>query len=263
MSASHYPRKRFGQNFLHDPGVIGRIADAIAPRDGDSMVEIGPGQGALTCVLLPPLGRLQVVEIDRDLIPLLTEKCAGRGDLTVHVADVLRFDFRQVVAPGGSLRVCGNLPYNISTPLLFHLLGQIDVLADMHFLLQKEVVQRMAAGPGGGVYGRLSVMVQYYCRVDALFTVAPGAFWPVPQVDSALVRLVPHRSLPYPVADTSVLADLVRRAFGQRRKTLRNALKGVVSDAMLEAAGIDPNARAEVVGVAGYAALANRLCARG
>ncbi|QKT04358.1 16S rRNA (adenine(1518)-N(6)/adenine(1519)-N(6))-dimethyltransferase RsmA [Ectothiorhodospiraceae bacterium 2226] len=256
---AHRARKRFGQNFLHDPGIIGRIVQAIDPRPGQRMVEIGPGLGALTRHLLPALERLDVVELDRDLIPLLQEACGALGELQVHNVDALKFDFCSLGAP---LRVVGNLPYNISTPLLFHLLEQRACVADMHFMLQKEVVDRLAARPGEPAYGRLGIMVQYHCAVERLFTVGPGAFHPAPKVDSAVVRLTPHAVPPVRVQDPQALQQVVRQAFSQRRKTLRNALKGLLDAADLEAAAIPPGERPERIGLEGYARLADRLSGR-
>jgi 16S rRNA (adenine1518-N6/adenine1519-N6)-dimethyltransferase len=255
MNAPHRPRKRFGQHFLHDPGTIARILAAIAPAAGDHLVEIGPGRGALTVGLLEAAGRLDVVELDRDLIPLLRERCAGHGTLTVHQADAMAFDFC-TLGGGRPLRLVGNLPYNISSPLLFHLLGQAACIRDMHFMLQREVVERMAAPPGSRTYGRLSVMVQYHCRAEALFTVHPGAFHPPPKVDSAVVRLVPHARRPLDAAGESRLAALVRQAFTQRRKTLRNGLKGLLDEPAIRAAGLDPGARPETVSVEQFIRLA-------
>lgn len=255
----HRPRKRFGQNFLHDPTVIERIIRAIAPQPGQFLVEIGPGKGALTTALLPAVGKLHVVELDRDLIPLLREQCTDLGELEVHAADALRFDFCALAPSATRLRVVGNLPYNISTPLLFHLLSQIECIADMHFMLQKEVVARLAAKPGGGEYGRLSVMVQYRCRVEPLFTIPPGAFYPPPKVQSAFVRLLPHREPPVQVDDDRCLQKVVTSAFGQRRKTLRNALKGLLDSAQIQACGIDPEVRAERLDLQQFAALSNVL----
>ena len=262
MNLPHQPRKRFGQHFLHDSRVIGRIVAAIDPRPGDRMVEIGPGLGALTCPLLERLDELQTVELDRDVIPRLEARCTGPGRLVVHQADALRFDFAALASGPRSLRVVGNLPYNVSTPLVFHLLSQREVIRDMHFLLQKEVVERLAARPGTGQYGRLSVMVQYYCRAERLFAVGPGAFRPPPKVDSAVVRLVPHDTLPWPAHDESLLADLVRRAFSQRRKTLRKALGGLAEAADFAAAGIDPGLRGERLSVEQFVRLANALAER-
>jgi len=204
----HKARKRFGQNFLHDPQVIQRIVNSIRPRAGQTMVEIGPGEGALTRELLPILGQLDVVELDRDLIPLLQSACTQLGELRIHQADALKFDFCQLSPGPAQLRVVGNLPYNISTPLLFHLLGMSHCIEDMHFMLQKEVVERITAGPGSGQYGRLSVMLQFHCESEMLFTVGPGAFRPAPKVDSAVVRLIPHRQPPVAV-DPELLSQLV------------------------------------------------------
>ena len=254
----HRPRKRFGQNFLHDPQVIQRIVDSIRPREGQRMVEIGPGEGALTGELLPILGQLDVVELDRDLIPILESRYSGLGELRIHQADALKFDFCQLSPGAAQLRVVGNLPYNISTPLLFHLLEMSHCIQDMHFMLQKEVVERITAKPGSGQYGRLSVMMQYHCDTEMLFTVGPGAFRPAPKVDSAVVRLIPHRQPPVAV-DPEILSQLVSRAFGQRRKTLRNNLKGVLDASAIEALGIDPGIRPERLSLEEFARLANAL----
>ncbi len=268
---NHRPRKRFGQNFLHDPGIIRRIVAAIAPQPGEHLVEIGPGLGALTREVLPLVGQLDVVELDRDLPPKLRAACAGLGELRIHEADALEFDFCALAqsmantagdSPARRLRVFGNLPYNISTPLLFHLMDQRDCLIDMHFMLQKEVVARMAAAPGGGDYGRLSVMLQYYCRVERLFTVPPGAFTPPPKVDSAIVRLVPYDEPPVAVTDPATLSRVVAQAFSQRRKTLRNTLKPLLSAEALSALDIDPGERAERLDLAAFARLANAVASR-
>lgn len=253
----HRPRKRFGQNFLHDPHVIAHIVAAIHPQPGEHLVEIGPGKGALTCPLLERTGELDVVELDRDLIPLLQQYCGNRGTLRIHNVDALRFDFTTLAEDGRPLRVVGNLPYNISTPLLFHLLAQARVIKDMHFMLQKEVVDRMAAAPGGGDYGRLGVMVQYHCAVERLFTVRSGAFTPAPKVDSAVVRLVPHERPPVAVQDEAMLAQVVSQAFAQRRKTIRNALKALLTQEEIAAAGVDPGARAEVLPLDAFARLSD------
>lgn len=254
----HQPRKRFGQNFLHDPGVIARIAAAIHPQETDALVEIGPGQGALTELLLDANPALQVLELDRDLIPLLKNRFAAYPRFHIHEGDALRFDFRQLFH-GVPLRVVGNLPYNISTPLIFHLLGQADIIADMHFLLQKEVVDRLAAGPGSGTYGRLGIMAQYWCQVQPLFEVGPGAFYPAPKVTSALVRLVPHRDLPHPARDIRLLEQVVRTAFNARRKTLRRALASMIDADRIEALGIDAGLRPENLALADYVAIADAL----
>jgi 16S rRNA (adenine1518-N6/adenine1519-N6)-dimethyltransferase len=253
----HHPRKRFGQNFLHDPGSIARIVATIAPKPGDRLVEIGPGRGAITAGLLAAAGRLDVVELDRDLIPLLAERFPPATGLTIHNADALSFGLCALAPTGGHLRLVGNLPYNISTPLLFRFLEQTDCIQDMHLMLQKEVVERIAADPGGRDYGRLSVGIQAYCQVDALFTLAPGAFTPAPKVDSAFLRLTPYRPLPHPVADRATLTRLVAQAFSQRRKTLRNTLKGALPEGLLESHGIDPGQRAEQIPVEAYIRLAN------
>lgn len=251
------PRKRFGQNFLHDPGVIAHILAAIGPRPEDRLVEIGPGRGAITAGLLAATGRLDVVEIDRDLIAPLAERFATLGDLAIHSADALTFDLCGLREGDGRLRVVGNLPYNISTPLLFRFLEQAECIEDMHFMLQKEVVERIAAEPRCKSYGRLSVMIQAFCRATALFTIGPGAFTPAPKVESAFLRLVPYRPLPHPVADAGTLSRLVAQAFSQRRKTLRNTLKSVLPPGSLEAQGIDPGQRAEEIPVDAYIRLAN------
>ncbi len=257
---THQPRKRFGQNFLHDPGVIRRIVDSIHPRPGEYLVEIGPGQGALTRPLLNACGRLDVVELDRDLIAPLQQQLADVGELHVHQADALRFDFCALQpANGPRLRVVGNLPYNISTPLLFHLMAQADCIEDMHFMLQKEVVQRIVAAPGSKNYGRLTVMLAYYCESEMLFSVGSGAFFPAPKVDSAIVRLYPHRQPPVEVQDPTLLAQLVAKAFSQRRKTLRNNLKGWLSAEAIAALDIDPAIRAERLNLAQFACLTNAL----
>lgn len=256
--AGHQARKRFGQNFLHDPGVIERIVRAINPRPEDSLVEIGPGLGALTEEILAVNPRLQVVELDRDLIPVLRTKFFNYPQFRIHEADALKFDFSELAADG-PLRIIGNLPYNISTPLIFHLLGQSGVVQDMHFMLQKEVVQRLAAVPGDNNYGRLGIMAQYFCQVQPLFDVGPGAFRPAPKVDSAIVRLVPHQTLPHPARDLSTLQSVVRTAFNARRKTLRKALGGLVSVAQLQSLGINDGLRPENLALADYVAIADLL----
>ena len=256
---THQPRKRFGQHFLHDPGVIRRIVATIAPQPGDRRVEIGPGEGAITFELLRAAGRLDAVELDRDLVEPLRERSRGIGELVVHGADALRFDFCALATGGAKVRLVGNLPYNISTPLLFHLLDQSRCIRDMHFMLQKEVVERMAAGPGGKDYGRLSVMLQARCTVIPLFAIGPGAFRPPPKVDSAIVRLVPLAQPP-DIADQAVFARLVAAAFAQRRKTLRNGLKGLLSAEAIASLGIDPGARAEQLALDDFVRLANLAC---
>ncbi len=258
---SHQARKRFGQNFLHDQDVIQRIVHAINPRPGQRLVEIGPGQGAITLPLLKACEKLEVIELDRDLVAPLGALAQGCGELVIHQSDAMRFDYSSL-AEQEKIRIVGNLPYNISTPLIFHLMNYSSYIVDMHFMLQKELVDRMAAAPGGGDYGRLSVMIQYHCRVDPLFRVAPQAFQPVPKVDSAFVRLTPHAHPPVAVADYNCLVDLVRQAFSQRRKTLRNTLKPLLPVEDIESVGVNPAARAETLTLAQYAALANRLADR-
>lgn len=254
----HQARKRFGQNFLHDPGVIEKIVRAIHPKPDETIVEIGPGLGALTEELLQANPRLQVVELDRDLIPVLRTKFFNYPDLQIHEADALSFDFRQLMTDG-PLRIVGNLPYNISTPLIFHLLEQAGVVRDMHFMLQKEVVQRLAAQAGDNHYGRLGIMAQYFCRVQPLFEVGPGAFRPAPKVASAIVRLVPHEQLPHPTKDLKTLQAVVRTAFNARRKTLRKALASLITVEQLQALGINDGLRPENLTLADYVHIADFL----
>lgn len=252
-------KKHLGQHFLVDAHYIGRIVAAIAPQADDPMVEIGPGPGALTRPLLQTLRHLHVVELDADMVAELGAACSP-ARLTLHRADALGFDFAALAAGRpAALRVVGNLPYNISTPLLFHLAGQAGAIRDMTFMLQKEVVDRIVAAPDTPAYGRLSVMLQARFAVTRLFVVPPGAFVPPPKVDSAIVRLVPRAVLPY--RDPRVFGELVARAFGQRRKTLRNALKGLVDEPALAALGLDPARRGETLTVAQFVELANR-CAQ-
>ncbi|WP_227367648.1 16S rRNA (adenine(1518)-N(6)/adenine(1519)-N(6))-dimethyltransferase RsmA [Halomonas sp. M20] len=256
-------RKRFGQNFLRDPGIISRIVNTIAPRPDQRLIEIGPGQGALTGPLLEAAGKLEVIELDRDLIPGLRVQFFNYPEFVIHEGDALIFDFAALRGDGPLLRIAGNLPYNISTPLIFHLLATRGAVADMHFMLQKEVVERLAAAPGGSDWGRLSVMAQYHCRVDSLFSVPPEAFVPQPKIESAIVRLVPHASLPNPARDEVLFADIVREAFGQRRKTLRNNLKQRIDVATLESLGIDPGRRPQTLSVAEFVNIANHLAGEG
>jgi 16S rRNA (adenine1518-N6/adenine1519-N6)-dimethyltransferase len=257
---THHPRKRFGQNFLESRGVIDRIVGAIAPARGDRMVEIGPGLGALTRPLLERVDRLDVVELDRDLAATLAERLGHPAGLTIHTADALDFDF-SALAADAPIRVVGNLPYNISTPLLFHLLDQADSIRDMHFMLQKEVVDRICASPGGKAWGRLGVMTQLRADAARLFTVPPGAFRPPPKVDSAIVRIVPRALSDAERAELPVLENVVRSAFAQRRKTLRNTLKGLLDVEAIEAAGIDPGRRAETLTLDDFRRLADHTTA--
>lgn len=256
----HVAKKRFGQNFLTDQGVINSLVEAIAPQAADLMVEIGPGLGALTKPLLQKLKQLHVVEVDRDIIAWMQTEYAkpayAQSHISIHNADALKFDFRSL---GQGLRVTGNLPYNISTPILFHLLANVSHITDMHFMLQKEVVERMVAQASTPAYGRLSVMLQYHLQMDYLITVPPGAFEPAPKVESAFVRCVPHATLPFIAKDEAVFAKVVLAAFSQRRKTLRNTLKGLLADEGFSALNIDSQQRAENLSVADFVAIANYL----
>ena len=254
----HQPRKRFGQSFLVDPLYVARIVAAIAPRRGDNLVEIGPGQAALTRSLVAAAGHLTAIEIDRDLAAQLAAEFAPEA-LTLHVSDALEFDFGTLEA---GLRVVGNLPYNISSPLLFHIARYQSRIADVHVMLQREVVARMNATPATKDYGRLTVMLQACFRVTRLFTVPAGAFRPPPKVESAVARLVPLGAEKPRIADTALFAQVVTAAFGQRRKTLRNALSALCEQRALENAGIDPAARGETLSVADFVRLANALSER-
>ena len=269
-NTNHIPRKRFGQHFLHDQGVIGRIVDVIAPQpmsvSGERLVEIGPGLGALTLPVLARCQQLDVVELDRDVIPLLIAAAQGKGEIIVHQADALQFDFASLSQHGEKLRVIGNLPYNISTPLMFHLfeqrhknsLGDSPLISDMTFMLQLEVCERLAAPPNSEHYGRLSIMAQYHADIEFLFHVGPEAFNPPPKVDSGIVRLTPYTTPPVNVGDHALFSLMVSRAFNMRRKTLRNGLKGLVDDAGFEAAGIDPVRRAETLSLHEFATLSRQ-----
>jgi len=254
--SSHRPRKRFGQHFLNDSSVIDAIMQAIAASNQDTVVEIGPGQGAITAPLLARAGALHVVELDRDLVRMLRQRYVQESNLTIHEADALKFDFSEI---GDGLRIVGNLPYNISTPLLFHLLKYREHITDMHFMLQKEVVDRMAAGPGNKTYGRLSIMLGCYFEIEALFDVDRLAFDPPPDVTSAIVRLVPLPAGTFDIRNAEHMSKLVATAFSQRRKTVRNALRQVADAAMLESVGIDPGLRPEAISIAEYVRLSNTL----
>ena len=255
--SKHVARKRFGQNFLTDKLVLDNIIDAIGPQRGQAMVEIGPGLAAMTALLLKSLDHMHVVELDRDLVARL-EKAYPREKLTVHSGDALKFDFGSIPVPEGQkLRVVGNLPYNISSPLLFHLAEFAPLVEDQHFMLQKEVVERMVAEPGTKAYSRLSVMLQWRYDMDLLFIVPPTAFDPPPQVDSAIVRMIPKRQKLEVNGET--LEKVVAKAFSQRRKVIRNCVAGMFTEAQLVEAGIDPGARPEAVGLEQYVALANLL----
>lgn len=256
----HIAKKRFGQNFLTDQSVITSLIAAISPEPNDLMVEIGPGLGALTKPLLQKLKLLHVVEVDRDIIAWMkteySKPAYANNALNIHNADALKFDFTSL---GENLRVTGNLPYNISTPILFHLLDNVSHICDMHFMLQKEVVERMVAAPSTPAYGRLSVMLQYHLQMDYLITVPPEAFEPAPKVESAFVRCIPHASLPFTAKNEAIFAKVVLAAFGQRRKTLRNTLKGLVEDDGFTALNISSQLRAENLSVADFVSIANYL----
>lgn len=253
--ASPPPRKRFGQHFLHDPAVLERIVAAVAPQYADALVEIGPGRGALTQYLLQSACRtLDVVEIDRALAAMLDQRFAADRRFTLHRTDALRFDFAALAGVRGRLRVVGNLPYNISTPLLFHLLESAPAIIDMHVMLQREVIERMAAAPGDAAYGRLTVMLAPWVDVEALFEVGPGAFHPPPRVWSAVARITVRPAPRFPVHPR--YAAVVAAAFAHRRKTLRNALRGQVSAAQIAQCGIDPSARPETLAPEAFNALA-------
>ena len=254
----HRARKRFGQHFLHDRDVIERILQAVDPRPGENLVEIGPGQGALTYPLLDRCKRLVAVELDRDLVPVLERESKRYGELKVINADVLEFELSSL-GDNRQFRLLGNLPYNISTPLMFHLLDSVEQVTDMHFMVQKEVALRMVAKPGDSNYGRLSVMLQYRCRCQYLFDVAPQSFSPPPKVDSAVVRLVPLPAPEQEIGDYGTFSAIVQAAFGQRRKTISNSLKGLIGREQIVACGIDPSLRAENLSIDDFAKL-SRSC---
>ena len=262
----HTARKRFGQNFLHDDYVIEQIVNAINPRDGENLVEIGPGLGALTDPVCERVNALTVVELDRDLAKRLRHHPFHGEKLNIIEQDALTLDFSSVLAARDDqekrLRVFGNLPYNISTPLMFHLFYFTDSISDMHFMLQKEVVNRLAAGPGSKNYGRLSVMAQYYCQVMPVLTVPPDAFKPPPKVDSAVVRLIPHRTPPVDVTSVNTLERVCAQAFNQRRKTIRNSLKDCISEQALSELGLNPGTRAETLSLQDFASIANYISAQ-
>ena len=255
----HQARKRFGQNFLHDQRVIAKIVRSVNPRAGDNIVEIGPGLAALTSPLIGECDALTVVELDRDLAAGLPARVPHPERLTIVEADALKYDFTQLFQAGRPLRVVGNLPYNISTPLLFHLLEFGDKVKDMHFMLQKEVVDRITAVPNTKEYGRLSVMIQYFCKPTFLFEVPSGSFNPPPKVTSAVFRLEPYETKPIIAKNEKALARLVSHVFTQRRKTLRNSLKGMLVEEGFEKAGVDPMARPETLSLADFVALSDQM----
>jgi len=256
---SHQPRKRFGQNFLKDMAVIQQIVAAINPGKSDHVVEIGPGMGVLTEALMPEVGYLDAVELDRDLVAKLKAASLPLGNFSIHSADALTFDFCSLCKNDEPVRVVGNLPYNISTPLLFHLFTQVHCITDMHFMLQKEVVNRMTALPDTRAYGKLSVMVQYHCEVEKLFDVPPQAFSPPPKVDSSVVRLIPHKSSIVSINNYEDFEKIVTLCFAQRRKTLHNNLKAILTDEQLQSVNIDPSRRAETLSIEEFAALSQLL----
>lgn len=258
-SGSHRPRKRFGQNFLCDDVVIHNIASAINANADDHIIEIGPGQGALTAELLTNQCQLDAIELDRDLIPVLNKRFSQHQHFKVLQADALEMDFSTLQRGNEKLRIVGNLPYNISTPLIFHLLSQQHLVQDMHFMLQLEVVKRLAARPSTKEYGRLSVMTQYYCKVDSLFEVPPQAFNPVPKVRSAIVKLQPHQTLPVVARNIEALQHVLRTAFNQRRKTVRNCLKSLIDTSCLEQLNIDPAARPENLSLEQFVTISNAI----
>ncbi len=265
--SEHRPRKRFGQNFLQDAAVIDRIIASIYPRADERLVEIGPGHGALTAALSNSGCRLDLVELDRDLIPGLLASFSLNSSFTLHNADALDFDFTSLLKKKSAesdrqqqqLRVVGNLPYNISTPLIFKLLAHTDIIKDMHFMLQLEVVERLSASPGNKNWGRLGIMAQYQCQVEHLFNVAPYAFNPQPKVESAIVRLTPWVESPWPKCSEPLLRKLVKAAFAHRRKTLRNNLKEIIDSNCLEALGVDPGARAETLELRQFIEITNAV----
>ena len=254
----HFARKRFGQNFLHDNYIIESIVAAIQPKQGEALVEIGPGLAALTVPVSKLVDHLTVIEIDRDLASRLVENPFLQNKISVIEQDALSFDFNQLSDRlGQPLRVFGNLPYNISTPLMFHLFEYAPIITDMHFMLQKEVVTRLVAAPNSKDYGRLSVMAQYYCQIIPVLEVPPTSFKPAPKVDSAVVKLIPYKQKPYLVNDIKVLSRITTEAFNQRRKTIRNSLGNLFTAEQIGELGIDPNLRAENLTVEQYCLLAN------
>lgn len=259
----HQPRKRFGQNFLHDESIIDKIIQAISAKATDTIVEIGPGQGALTDALVDKAKHITLIEIDRDLVKQLHKRYQDRDNVTIISQDVLTFDFARLASEGNTLRIVGNLPYNISTPLIFHLLSYYSLISDMHFMLQKEVVERMASTPGEKSWGRLGIMTQYYTQAQYLFPVPPGAFNPPPKVESAIVRLQPYSDIPLKADNEKMLANVVRTAFNQRRKTLRNALKPLIKDLSVSdlenATGINMGLRPEVLSLNDFITLSNQI----
>jgi 16S rRNA (adenine1518-N6/adenine1519-N6)-dimethyltransferase len=255
---THLPRKRFGQNFLHDAGIIRHIISSLETQHSDHYVEIGPGHGAITQPLASQVKQLDVIEIDRDLAAELQAQ-TWFGDIKLHRADALKFDFSNIAHPPEMLRLVGNLPYNISTPLLFHILTQHHLFTDVHVMLQKEVVQRMTATPGNKNYGRLTVALAARCKVESLFIIKPGAFTPAPKIDSAFARLTPLEHPLITPTEQNTFDTLLRHAFGQRRKQLGNALQELLSIEQIKAAGINPQHRAETLSVFEFIELSHQL----
>ena len=255
----HQAKKRFGQNFLHNDAIISNIVDAIDPEPGENLIEIGPGLGALTEPVVERAGKLSVVELDRDLAHRLRHHPFLAEHLTIHEIDALKFDFASLAEDDKPLRIFGNLPYNISTPLIFHLLSFKNVVKDMHFMLQKEVVDRMAASSDCKAYGRLSIMTQYQCQVVPVMEIGPEAFKPAPKVDSAIVRLIPHKEIKKPAKSLEALNTVCVTAFNQRRKTIRNSFKKLIPVDAIESLGIEPTLRPENLTIDQYIDLANYL----
>ena len=253
----HKAKKRFGQNFLQDPHIIDRIVKSIHPTPDDCIVEIGPGLGALTTQLLPYCHKMHAIELDRDIIPKLRVSCATLGELILHEIDVLKFDFSTLDLTEKPLKVVGNLPYNISTPIMFHLLKYADRIQEMTFMVQKEVAERITAQPGSKNYGRLSIMLQYHCETHYLFTVPPHAFSPAPKVDSAIIRLTPYASPPHQADNENLFSQIITQAFSQRRKTLRNTLKNIISADMWNVLDIDAGLRPEMIPIEQFVKLSN------
>ncbi len=256
--APHRARKRFGQHFLHDQNIIHKIISALNPQPQQSIIEIGPGQGALTLPLLKRCQRLTAIELDRDLIPILQQKSASIGELTLVNQDVLKLELSELQLPT-PLRLVGNLPYNISTPLMFHLLKSSNLIGDMVFMLQKEVAERIIATPHSKLYGKLTVMMQYFCASEYLFDVPPGCFSPPPKVDSSVIRLRPYSTPLHQVDNYQALEQLVSAAFNQRRKTISNSLKNLLNKGTIAELGIDPSARAENLTLADFVQLTQAM----
>jgi len=258
MAIQHHARKRFGQNFLSDSDIIHRIIKSINPKPGQRLIEIGPGLGALTCPILKLVKEMDVIELDRDIVPKLQLNCGldavQNNQLRIHNIDILKFNFAELNydAP---LRIIGNLPYNISTPIIFHLVEFSDIIQDMYFMLQKEVVMRLAAKPDTSNYSRLSVMAQYYFHITPLFLVPPESFQPMPKVESGIVRLVPHKEKPIKIDNEKAFSKFITQAFSQRRKTLRNVLKDICSAQQLESIDINPSARAQSLTLQQFASI--------